>query len=419
MQNSINRRDFMSTLASSGTAGVPLLSFAGRSANGATGTHSIATPDEANRNTIPARERRDIIVYKDRFAYCSHACIARLANGEWIAAFNECQLRKPHTHPPSDPHFHNLLTRSDDQGKTWSTPQVVPGWEWYGVECPGLAQLKDGTVILNQWQFLWHPLDIGRKLTAQGKQIWLNTGKGWRIADKNADWSSSRYPWVRSNGGCYVHRSSDGGRTWDQSVRIETRPYVGGYTPRGVVQLSGGTVLMCTADHPLNRHAFVVHSPDGGKTWSKPILMGRKGDEDFSESAAAVLPSGRVVTLIRNDDTRHLHQIDSADRGRTWGRVRKTPIWGYPAHLLVLSDGQLLATYGHRRKPFGIRACLGRNGGQNWAYGSELVIRDDLPNGNLGYPVTIEYQPGRLFTIYYGEDSDGVTCIHGSYWKLS
>ena len=298
---------------------------------------------------------------------------------------------------------------------------MVPGWDWYGVECPGLAQLTDGTVVLNQWQFLWYPLDVGRKLYSQGKEIWVETGqrRGFHIADKETDWSRARLPWCRANGGCYVHLSSDGGRTWDRTVKIDTSPYVGGYTPRGVVQLSDGTVLMVTVDQPLNRHVFAVHSPDGGNTWKKPVFVGSKGDEDVSEPAVAVLPADKVVAMIRNDNTRHLHQSESRDSGRSWGPLRRTPIWGHPAALLVLSDGRLLCTYGHRRKPFGIRACLSRDGGSTWDYDRELVIRDDFPNGNLGYPVTIEYEPGRLFTIYYGEDSDGATCIWGSHWRLS
>ena len=191
----------------------------------------------------------------------------------------------------------------------------------------------------------------------------------------------------------------------------------GAYTPRGVVQLEDGTVLLCTADHPLNRHAFVVHSRDGGKIWQKPILIGRKGDEDFGETAPVILPGNRVVTLIRNDDTLHLQQVDSSDGGQTWGPVWATPIWGYPAHLLALTDGRLLATYGHRRPPYGIRACVSEDDGKTWRYDREIVIRDDMLNRNLGYPVTIEYSPGKLFTIYYGEDGASVTCIQGSYWS--
>ena len=83
---------------------------------------------------------------------------------------------------------------------------------------------------------------------------------------------------------------------------------MGGYTPRGVVQLSDGTVLMVTADHPLNRKAYAVHSPDEARTWEKPVFIAAKGDEDISEPAAAVLPGDKVVVMIRNDDTGYRHR---------------------------------------------------------------------------------------------------------------
>ena len=218
----IDRRRFVRSLALLPPGIVGGLTLA------AAGASCAAPPREnrsaANQRTVKAAERRDIIVHRDRFAYCSHACIVRLSNGEWIVVFNECQRRERYTHPPSDPHFHNLLTRSTDEGRNWSTPQAVPGWEWYGVECPGVAELRDGTVVLNQWQFLWYPLAVGRRLAAEGKEIWLDTGNGFRVADPDADWSRSRFPWARANGGCYVHLSSDGARTWDRTVKIDTAP---------------------------------------------------------------------------------------------------------------------------------------------------------------------------------------------------
>ena len=376
-------------------------------------------PGEPNPHTQPAPNRRDIIIYRDPFAYCSHASIVRLANGEWVTAFNECQKITPYTHPPGDPHFHNLISRSDDEGRTWSPPEAAPNWDWYGVECPGLAQLQDGTVVLNQWQFLWYPLALGRKLASQGQKIWLRTSrkKGWLPAASDSDFDRSLYPWARANSGCFVHLSSDGGRTWDRTVRIPTEPYIGGYTPRGVAQLQDGTVLMVTADHPLNHTAYAVRSRDGGLTWTPPVAVANAGEGMLSEPTAAVLPSGKVVTMMRSH-TRYLHQSESSDGGSTWTPVRKTPIFGYPGHLLRLSDGRLLVTYGHRRSPFGIRACQSRDNGRTWDYGQEYLIRGDLPNRNLGYPVTIEYRPGHLFTIYYGEEPDGVTSIQGSYWEI-
>ncbi len=274
--------------------------------------------------------------------------------------------------------------------------------------------------MLNQWQFLWYSLNQGRKLASQGREIWLRTSteQGWVPTLSDTDWSRNLYPWCRANGGCYVQLSSDGGRTWDRSVKIPTEPYMGGYTPRGVAQLQDGTVLMVTADHPLNHTVYAVRSRDGGLNWSKPVVLGKVDEGHMSEPTAVELPSGKIVAMIRSS-THYLHQSESSDGGLTWTPIHRTPIFGYPGHLLLLSDGRMLTTYGHRRSPFGIRACLSRDGGQSWDYDKEFVIRGDFPNRNLGYPVTIEYQPGHLFTIYYGEEPDGTTSIQGSYWEVA
>ena len=114
----------------------------------------------------------------------------------------------------------------------------------------------------------------------------------------------------------------------------------------------------------------------------------------------------------------HLHTCRSSDGGATWSDPLQTPMLGCPGHVLVLQDGRLLCSYGRRRGPFGIRACLSEDGGRNWLIDREIVLRDDLPNGNLGYPTTTEYAPGKLFSCYYGEEPDGVTCVQGTFFDL-
>ena len=94
-------------------------------------------------------------------------------------------------------------------------------------------------------------------------------------------------------------------------------------------------------------------------------------------------------------------------------------MYGGPGHLLNLADGRLLCTYGRRKAPFGVRACLSADGGRTWDLEREIVIRADLPNGDLGYPTTIEYAPGELFCCYYGQEPDGVTCIQGTCVTVS
>jgi hypothetical protein len=109
----------------------------------------------------------------------------------------------------------------------------------------------------------------------------------------------------------------------------------------------------------------------------------------------------------------------SPDQGETWGAPEETPLDGHPGQLLVLRDGRLLCTYGRRKEPFGIRACLSEDGGRSWRIDREIVLRNDLPGWDIGYPTAIEYASGRLFVCYYGAEPDGVTCIQGTYLDLT
>ena len=120
--------------------------------------------------------------------------------------------------------------------------------------------------------------------------------------------------------------------------------------------------------------------------------------------------------MSRDDVTGYTFQNDSIDGGMTWSEPRQMPYWGHPAHCIALSDGRVAVVYGRRREPFGIRAAISESEGETW--GDEIIVRDDFPNGNLGYPSLIEYAPGKLFSAYYGEDAEGVTCIQGTYFSV-
>jgi sialidase-1 len=75
-------------------------------------------------------------------------------------------------------------------------------------------------------------------------------------------------------------------------------------------------------------------------------------------------------------------------------------------------------TYGWRFPGFGIRAVISNDGGETWATDETIIVRDDLPNKNLGYPATVTCPDGSLYTVYYGEDADGSTVIMGTRWRL-
>ncbi|MCI0397445.1 MAG: glycoside hydrolase [Chloroflexi bacterium] len=335
-----------------------------------------------------------------------------------VAFSQSTQRRAPVIHPPNDPQFVNLLCRSHDQGQTWEQSRVVPNYDWYGVETPGLTQISTGEVLLNQWRFLWYPLELAKKLWASGHQqsfICDPETRRWRPAQTEADWQHHPYPYARADGGAYVHISTDNGYTWELTVPLNIAPYQGAFSPKGAIELRNGDLILAlgSQEHDPLAASFVVRSTDRGRSWQKPMEAARVPDLIFSEPSVVATQSDKLLLLSREEVTGYIYQSESLDGGATWSPPQQLPLWGYPTHGIRLRDGRILIIYGRRKKPYGIRAAISGDEGQSWS--EEIVIRDNMTDNNqglnLGYPSVIEYAPGKLFTAYYGEDADGVTCI--------
>ena len=186
-------------------------------------------------------------------------------------------------------------------------------------------------------------------------------------------------------------------------------------------------------DDPASR-SWVLRSTDKGQTWNL-IDTAYNGVNGFNESDLLVLPSGRILCMIRayggkqtlpRREQGWLWQSHSDDGGKTWTGLRRTNIWGYPPTLLLLKNGDVLCSYGYRRGPFGIRACLSHDKGKTWDVENEIVLRADaLPEGpgkgrtgDLGYPRSVQLSDGTIFTVYYITLGDAVTHIAATKWSL-
>ena len=156
---------------------------------------------------------------------------------------------------------------------------------------------------------------------------------------------------------------------------------------------------------------YRADSPGGEYAAAAAIPSPLKDSVRFGEPHVLLLASGRVIMMIRATALRYddmsprcvLWETYSDDGGRTWAPPFSTSLWGFPPHLLKLSDGRILCTYGYRRPPFGERACLSDDG-ITWDLTNEVVIRDDAPNGDLGYPASVELDSSRILTVYYQPD---------------
>lgn len=372
---------------------------------------------------MTARIGDTVVVHRDEYAYISHPSITVLDNGDWLAAFNHSRRREPRAHPPSDPLFRTLLCRSRDRGQTWEAPHFAPDFDWSGTECPGITQLTDGTVVLAQFRFGWYPLGLARQRRAAGEAISICLPeRGWTEDFGDADWDAAQRTWARGYHGLYAHLSTDGGQSFAHTTRIGTGDFRDGYTRVGVRELADGRLAYAVTEHhpPSNRYTYLVMSADGGRSWDAPtVLVDDEPARQFGEPDVIEVAPAELYCVLRCTRVPYLHGCRSVDGGRTWSAPEATTMDGCPGQLLELRDGRLLCTYGRRKAPFGVRMSLSEDGGRSWQTGGEIVVRDDLPNGDLGYPTTIEYAPGELFVCYYGQDAAAVTHVMGTYTSLS
>ena len=357
-------------------------------------------------------EKRSFVICKQPGRYIGWPTIARTADGELLVSFSGD--REAHVCPFGKTQF----VRSRDGGKTWSKPLTINNTPLDDRDS-GILVTRKGTIVVSWFTSLAFEKFSGLRAKCEGP---------WRehIA-KITD--ADRKKWH----GNWVRRSTDAGKTWGDSINSVVT------TPHGPIELADGRLLYLgtnyvdragRADSPLKgklrtQRVLAVESRDDAKTWTPigyvPIPKGVSHD-GFHEPHVVETADGKLVGMIRphgQPGDRVRWQTASADGGKTWTQTRPTKIWGLPPHLIRLRDGRLLLTYGHRRKAFGQRACLSRDGGKTWDYSNEIRIRDDAPNGDLGYPASLQMTDDTILTIYYQIHKPRErTCLMGTFWKL-
>ena len=246
-----------------------------------------------------------------------------------------------------------------------------------------------------------------------------------------ADWSSPDYfmtagfgipPRSQQNLG-YIQVSRDRGRTFDAPRRMPTFGF--GWIqvkPDYIVRDDGVILLFVTAgiqsSAPGQRLVAVYASPDSGVNWHYlSAIIPTSPDRRFLNryyASPALLDDGRILVALRCQiDARNAFPevFESDDGGHSWRFLSRVSDWGGPTDLTLLDDGRVLAAYGYRVAPNGIRARLSEDGGRSW--GDEIILRDDGASWDLGYPRTVQLGGGRVMTAYYFNVADSAIDFHG------
>lgn len=357
------------------------------------------TAEQPEVEVYPRAEHH--VVFKQEDVYACFPSLYQYEDGTLVSSFGT-RVRRSHI----DNTGGSTRMVSRDGGIRWEKADAeVPSYNPATVRADGHLALANAIG--------WRYVDEGEteRLKAEGRTV--RTVRSGTIA-----YLSGARSTVRSIGGETV-------RPWTD---IEVPPGGGMMTFHQAAYLNVGDGVRLVGLYGVgpakHRSAYVLRTEDDGDTWAcLPMALG-DDQMSYNETALGVNADGHVIALVRTAESAdrknagYLYQVTSTDRGKTWSEPVNTGIWGYPAHLLRLPDGRLLATYGYRRAPMGIRACLSRDGGKTWDVDDEIVLRaDGFGSGSdLGYPITQRLADGTLAMIYYFNGLDNVTHVCLTRW---
>ena len=365
-----------------------------------------------------------IVIHKGTEFHSAFPHIIRLQNGHLLTVFRQAPFREGSGTPSAhnvklnhnhlDPGSRIALVRSTDGGLTWDpeTLAVIDASEGsQDLNMAMISQLPSGELLVNNHRWF-------ANLTEEQA---VAKGKGRHVLTRGPDFPFGAVTYDS----LYFTRSSDNGYTWGEPQAVGFGPlaYMSHTGKSGAVELADGSLLLSLNGHCANGESaqtFVVRSRDGGLTWGQPSTVADDPEQriGFGEPPLLRLPSGKLLTLMRTRvGDGYLYQAHSIDDGWVWQGVKRTPIWGFPCHLLRLNSGRILVAYGYRREPFGIRATISEDEGETWAVDREFAVRDDGLHRDLGYPASIQLQDGRILTTYYFHGEDGVRYIGGTIYS--
>ncbi|MHA1472701.1 MAG: sialidase family protein, partial [Promethearchaeota archaeon] len=236
-------------------------------------------------------------------------------------------------------------------------------------------------------------------------------------------------------------KSRDGGKTWTNPIEVNTSPIAssslgpyacGGSGAGHIIELSDGGLLMPlegtisgntepgSGNEPSR--CFLLRSDDGGDNWEywSTVAYDPASIINFLEPGMARLRDGTLVCLMRTHH-RPYRQDNmwvtwSNDDGITWSPPKRTSLWGYPADVMQLRSGKVLAVYGYRKSPWGVRGCISEDG-KIWDVKNEYIYGQYW---HIGYPTVIQLEDETIIAAYheYSDDDQPIHYLMATRFKL-
>ena len=297
----------------------------------------------------------------------------------------------------------NYLFKSEDGGETWSFPMVINDTVLDDRDA-GILSLGGGKMLMtffnhtrdfyiNNAEFFLGHSRVDEKINMQ-RALYMGALEFWKQMPEELNYFGS-----------FIKLSEDYGNSWSEPIKVPVT------SPHGPTKLRDGRLLYFGKErgsgvNEREGHILAYDSYDGGLTWN--FLYDVEfpegcGKDNMHEPYAIELSDGTILGAIRAQGDPVLHKFTiyltrSYDGGRTWTSPEATGICGSPPHLLELSSGAIVMTYGRRADPMGEYARLSYDGGKS--FGKEFMLKS-APTEDLGYPSSVELDDGSILTVYY------------------
>jgi len=374
-------------------------------------------------------EVKYITVFKDPKTFCSFPSAVVLPDGTIKVVFREAGELSVLAAQKDTPTHHDrasvcCIIESKDGANSFDlkSKQTILRSE-NGVSDPSISRLSDGTLLL--------------------RSIFVQVEKSDKRHLLVGDLLAHRpdLGTVSSIIGMTLQKSQDNGVTWTSPEIIDVQGDKQFCSRDAIVELEDGSwVLPAYKSNGFSaERAYLLKSFNQGLSWEKAILAeDANGFQSmfkgisYNEVSLLNLGSGKLLAMVRSDSsfksstdqymaiggTGELTQSWSDNAGLSWSALEQTGIFGQPAHLLKLADGSLLCTYGYRKQPYGIRACVSYDEGKTWDTKNEIVLKEGARFWDMGYPVSLQKSDGEIVSFYYWNDENKTRYIEAALWKI-
>lgn len=355
----------------------------------------------------------DVVIFKDEQFHSAFPSIVMRPGGELLVSFRRAPDWRPmgekrFTH--TDPNSYLVLTRSTDQGKTWTAPKTFFAHPWGGSQDPCMIQLKDKSLLCASYAWASVPTNAFAKI----KEPNLNHGNFCFL-------------------GGYLLRSKDGGESWQGPIIPPPREGEAGldifgkplpaYNRGAMCEGKDGRIFWVVASNdslnPRRTSTHLMISEDKGTTWKYSCVVGDDPKVTFNETSIYETPKGDLVAFMRTADFADNGCLArSTDGAKSFQKWQDMGFKGHPFHAIRLPDKRVLLVYGYRHVPFGIRARVLDPECTDFATAEEIVLRDDGGGMDIGYPWASMISKDRLMVAYYINHQDKTRYIAGTILQI-